>query len=676
MMDSIAVPANAELHEPHAPRARRAAPLEFFRHHGVWAPGVRMFRRLGFAHKALCISLAFLLPIVTLAWAFLRIEQQALDSSAKERRGVQYQQQALAMLRLALAHQWLATQAAGPGADPAALDDIRSRAAAQMTKLQAIDLALGPELGTAEAIKAVGEAAAPLAQPGGSANAVHGRHAEFIDALLDLTATVTDTSGLALDPDLDSYYLMRASAVDGPDLLVQLGRLRGTGARALAAAAIDPGQARQLIRTQPLTARRVGDIKAAIAKVAKVHAEAAARLGSAQAFARVDEFIASVDAGPLAADGPKGDAATFAALGSQAIDSVGEMLARSTDQLDGLLGERIARLQSSRNAILAATLLSLTLAAYLFHAFYMVLHGGLSEVERHLFAISNGDLTTQPHPWGSDESTRLMRSLQSLQASLRRMVASVRDSANAVVASSSQVSVGSKDLSARTEQAAASLEQTASAMEELGSTLRHTADNAVHAAELAAQNAQVAEHGGVVIGEVVATMGDIGASSRKISDIIGTIDSIAFQTNILALNAAVEAARAGEQGRGFAVVAAEVRALAQRSAAAAREIKAIVTHSVEKMAAGTRIVQGAGQTMHELVANARRMNELVAEISTASSEQSAGISQVGRAVQDMDRMTQQNATLVEQTSASALALNEQATHLIGEVGQFRLPAAA
>jgi methyl-accepting chemotaxis protein len=232
------------------------------------------------------------------------------------------------------------------------------------------------------------------------------------------------------------------------------------------------------------------------------------------------------------------------------------------------------------------------------------------------------------------------------------------------------------DLSARTEQTAANLEQSAASMEEISSTVRHTADNVRQAAEVAANNSQAAARGGSVIAEVVSTMDDINNSSRKIGDIIGVIDGIAFQTNILALNAAVEAARAGEQGRGFAVVAAEVRSLAQRSAQAAKEIKTLISTSVEKVASGSKVVKDAGVTMQELVANAGRMNELLAEISSAASEQSEGVAQVGSAVSELDRMTQQNAALVEQTAAAASALKDQAIGLASEVDSFKLPAGA
>jgi methyl-accepting chemotaxis protein len=317
---------------------------------------------------------------------------------------------------------------------------------------------------------------------------------------------------------------------------------------------------------------------------------------------------------------------------------------------------------------------ALLIASYLFSSFYRVMDGGLKETRRHLRAMTEGDLTTSPYPWGNDEAAQLMFELRDMQESLRKIVTSVRGSSESIVQASSEIASASMDLSARTEQTAANLEQSAASMEEISSTVKHTADNVRQAAEVAANNSQAAARGGEVIAEVVSTMDDINNSSKKIGDIIGVIDGIAFQTNILALNAAVEAARAGEQGRGFAVVAAEVRSLAQRSAQAAKEIKTLISTSVEKVASGSKVVKGAGITMQELLANARRMNDLLGEISNAASEQSDGVSQVGSAVSELDRMTQQNAALVEQTAAAASALKDQAIGLASEVDRFKLPA--
>jgi methyl-accepting chemotaxis protein len=272
------------------------------------------------------------------------------------------------------------------------------------------------------------------------------------------------------------------------------------------------------------------------------------------------------------------------------------------------------------------------------------------------------------------DDPRAQKLLQALQA-IEKSIAEVRTSAQAIGVAAQEIAAGNGDLSQRTEQGASALQQTASSMVQISSTVRQTADSARTADQLAHSAATVAQRGGSVVAAVVTTMEDINTSSRKIGDIIGTIDGIAFQTNILALNAAVEAARAGEQGRGFAVVASEVRSLAQRSAAAAKEIKTLIGSSVDKVEAGTRLVADAGSTMNEIVASVQRVNDIISEISSAAAEQSQGLGQVNHAVADLDRMTQQNAALVEQSAAAAESLKDQATRLGGLVATFRLRSA-
>jgi methyl-accepting chemotaxis protein len=265
-----------------------------------------------------------------------------------------------------------------------------------------------------------------------------------------------------------------------------------------------------------------------------------------------------------------------------------------------------------------------------------------------------------------------------LSAAFQRIhgvVSSVQSSAGSIQTASAEIASGNHDLSARTEQAASNLEETAASMEQLNSTVRQSADSARQASQIAVANAEVAARGGVVVGQVVTTMNEITASSKKISDIIGVIDGIAFQTNILALNAAVEAARAGEQGRGFAVVAAEVRSLAQRSAAAAKEIKGLIGTSVDRVEAGSRLVAEAGSTIGEVVTNAQRIADIIGEITAAASEQSDGIGQVNVAVNQLDQMTQQNAALVEQSTAAAQSLKDQALSLAQAILVFHSSAA-
>ena len=285
--------------------------------------------------------------------------------------------------------------------------------------------------------------------------------------------------------------------------------------------------------------------------------------------------------------------------------------------------------------------------------------------------IAAGDLTGNCRMVGTDEAAQLVSSLGKMQDSLTRIVREIRSSTEQIQVASTEVASGNQDLSARTEQTAGSLQQAASSMDELTSTIRHSADAANQAHGLASSASQIATRGGEVVARVVSTMDDINASSKKIADIIGVIDGIAFQTNILALNAAVEAARAGEQGRGFAVVASEVRSLAQRSAEAAKEIKTLIGASVDKVESGARLVQDAGSTMQEIVGAVRRVSEVLGEITTAASEQAGGIQLVNDAVNNVDQMTQQNAALVEQSAAAAESMRDQASKLARTVEQFR-----
>jgi methyl-accepting chemotaxis protein len=299
----------------------------------------------------------------------------------------------------------------------------------------------------------------------------------------------------------------------------------------------------------------------------------------------------------------------------------------------------------------------------------------LIEGEQMARRIAEGDLSARARPAGRDEIARLLGSLDGMADQLSNVVREVRDTAGSIATASAEVAQGNGDLSQRTEQAASSLQQTASSMEQLNTTVAASADSARQASQLASNAATVAQQGGAVVGEVVGAMGDIQAASRKIADIIGTIDGIAFQTNILALNAAVEAARAGEQGRGFAVVAGEVRLLAQRSAEAAREIKGLIASSSERVEAGSQLVGSAGRTMADIVAGVQRVADIIGEVTAAAQEQSQGIGLVNGSVTKLDQMTQQNAALVEQSAAAAESLREQAARLVQSVSYFRLAEA-
>ncbi|WP_428422414.1 methyl-accepting chemotaxis protein [Methylibium sp.] len=287
-------------------------------------------------------------------------------------------------------------------------------------------------------------------------------------------------------------------------------------------------------------------------------------------------------------------------------------------------------------------------------------------------AIAAGNLSQRIEAEGRDEVAGLQRSLAEMQSSLGKMVSAVRLSTDSITTASSEIATGNQDLSARTEQTASNLQETASSMEQLTGTVKQTAESARTANQLASSAQATAAKGGKVVSEVVSTMEDINASSKKIADIIGVIDGIAFQTNILALNAAVEAARAGEQGRGFAVVAGEVRNLAQRSAQAAKEIKDLIGASVERVESGSKLVADAGRTMSEIVGSVQRVSDIIGEITAAAAEQSEGIGQVNTAVTNLDQMTQQNAALVEQSAAAAESLKDQAIRLAASISVFRV----
>ncbi|HEV6964398.1 methyl-accepting chemotaxis protein [Roseateles sp.] len=389
-----------------------------------------------------------------------------------------------------------------------------------------------------------------------------------------------------------------------------------------------------------------------------------------------DRLLRSSQAGEAQATASR---ALFRGESRQAFNGVVDQLGKLVDLNDrGSVGAASAAASSygaSRWTMVGLLLVAMVMAAALTLALLRDVLGTLggepAEARRLAQAVAQGHLDSEIVVRNGD-TTSLMAAIHAMQSGLAQVVAVVRAGAESVASASSQIAHGNHDLSQRTEEQASALQQTAASMEELGSTVQQNADNARQADQLAQNASQVATGGGSVVSQVVDTMKGIHESSRRIADIIGVIDGIAFQTNILALNAAVEAARAGEQGRGFAVVAGEVRNLAGRAAEAAREIKSLITASVERVEQGTALVDRAGSTMTEVVGSIRRVTDIVGEISAASTEQNSGVAQIGQAVSQMDQTTQQNAALVEEMAAAATSLNLQAQQLVEAVAVFKL----
>ncbi|MDH0862912.1 methyl-accepting chemotaxis protein [Mitsuaria sp. GD03876] len=353
-------------------------------------------------------------------------------------------------------------------------------------------------------------------------------------------------------------------------------------------------------------------------------------------------------------------------------ESIRQVVQQQRDQLDGVMKSLAETNQRARIALVVFGVVALVVGGALAMWLTRSITGPLGRAAEVADAIARFDLTGRIDAAGGDETGRLLQSLDAMQGALLRLIGEVRGSTDSIGTASAEIASGNMDLSARTEQTASNLQQAAASLTQLTGTVRQTADAATTANQLAGSAAETAQRGGAVMGQVVATMGEISDSSRRIADIIGTIDGIAFQTNILALNAAVEAARAGEQGRGFAVVAGEVRSLAQRSAEAAKEIKSLIATSVERVESGSRLVSDAGTTMTDIVTSVQRVTDIIAEIRAASQEQSDGINQVNAAVGHLDQMTQQNAALVEEAASAAESLKDQSQRLSTAIAVFRL----
>lgn len=643
----------------------------------VFAPGVALMGRLTMSKKLVVLALLFVLPLSVCLYSILGDDIATYTSTQQELEGVSLLETSQALLK-AIQRRRGASAALMSGnegmrkAFDAANTDTDSLMRALVEKSGAMRTFSVRSQIDALSTQYAALVAMPLTGPG---KPLFDAHTALVRAVFAFTAELADASQLALDPEAATYYLMNTVVFSLPNAAETAAITRGKGVAALSQPQLNPADRGALGVHASLLHDQIDNVRHDLQRTQRaLGSRAQARELAALDFSDFDAFQKTVADIAAQSDAPSIDSTAYFAMGTRAVDVLYDAHGRLAAMLRTLLTAREHAEAEHIAAMIAVSAVSVALALYLFIAFARRTGTDVSDLADSMTRASRGDLRGRLVVTGRDELATIRARLNDLLNALNQTILTTKTSAESVLTGSEEIASGNLDLSRRTEEQAASLEQTAASMEELTSTVRHNAENAQHAGQLSRRASADASGSGDVITRGVHVMNEISKHARDMTDLISTIESIAFQTNILALNAAVEAARAGEQGKGFAVVAGEVRTLAHRTATAAKDVKTMIDRSAQSVDNGTKLFREADLAIQGVIASIGRVDGIVNEIAHASAQQGDGIEQVNVAINQLDQMTQQNAALVEQAAAASASLKEQAFRMESVVATFELEA--
>ncbi|KGU62597.1 methyl-accepting chemotaxis (MCP) signaling domain protein [Burkholderia pseudomallei MSHR983] len=635
----------------------------------VFGPGMRLMARMKLPRKLVILAALFIVPLVAALYATLAVAWHAYATTQGERDGISILETTQDLLKAVQVRRGAgASVLAGNEAMRAKFD----AASASAGRLAATLKQQVRGTGRFDIVAAVDALASEYGKAaagglGTSAAALFGSHTDVIHAIFLFEKDLAVASRLGVDPDASNYHLIDSVLFVLPGTAETVGMLRGKGAAALVGGALGEADKRELAVRAGSLAEQMSVIRHHLDRMKDrlgAGVPDGVDLGAVAAFQRAAAALAGGDASI--------DAKAYFQRGTDAIDALYRVHGTLAQQLRERLAARAHAEQVKVAAILALSVVLVACALYLFVAFAMSTHEDVAQLSDCMRAVGDGDLRARLAVRGGDEFAFIKRGFNALLDVWAQTLTETRRVADSVMVGSQQIAAGNLDLSGRTETQAASLEQTAASMEELTSTVRHNASNASHASTLSAEASERAADTGRIVTHAVSLMTRIHDSSNRMAEIVTVIEGIAFQTNILALNAAVEAARAGEQGKGFAVVAGEVRALAHRSATAAKDVKELIHESIRHVTDGSSLFQRADDAIRSVNASIKSVDTVVSEIAKASEQQSDGIEQVNAAITQMDEVTQRNAALVEESAAASASLREQAEHMGKLVGRFVL----